>query len=84
MPNIEHTLLLNFAQLRLKEMAITELLITQLWVYYTQFLNFDAQIKNPCIILMHTYFQRDQDSQQSFSTSTKPDQQGLEHKILLA
>ena len=39
---------------------------------------------DPCIILMHTYFQSGQDSRQSFSTLTKPDQQGSECKTLLA
>ena len=34
-------------------------------------LNFDAQIWDPCIILTHTYLQSNQDSQRSFSASTK-------------
>ena len=36
-------------------------------------LNFDAQIRDPCVILMHTYFQSDWDSRWSFSISMKPD-----------
>ena len=44
-------------------------------------LNVDTQIRDPCVILMHTYFQN---SRRLFSTSMKQDRHGSEHKTLLA
>ena len=38
-------------------------------------LNFDAENRDLCIILTHTYFQSDRDSRRLFSTSTKQDRQ---------
>ena len=42
-------------------------------------LNFDAQMRNLCVILTHTYFQSHIDSR--FSESTKPDRQGWNAKL---
>lgn len=47
-------------------------------------LNFDAHIRDLCVILTHTYFQSNRDSPRSFNASMKPDRQGLEHKTLPA
>ena len=44
-------------------------------------LNVDTQIRDPCVILIHTYFQN---SRRLFSASMKQDRYGSEHKTLLA
>ena len=56
---------------------------THLWVYSTQIWILTQRL-DPCVILMHTYFQSDWDSRWWFSASTKPDWQGSEDKILIA